>query len=126
MNFQTCRGHPKWWSDIRKEFIMERLTVTRLGLAAALVGISAAPALAQYRPGVTATPNSAAGYAIQQQQINNAQQIYNQGQLAIQGSTLAHLQSQQMLSTLSQRNQAQLDAQTPKPLTSPTTTGTLH
>ena len=67
-----------------------------------------------------------AGFALQQQQINNTQQIYNQGQQAIQGAAQAHFQSQQMLSTMSQRNQAQLDAQTPKPITSPTTTGTLH
>jgi hypothetical protein len=102
--------------------------MSRFGLAVAVAALSAAPTLAQNRPGVAAaTQSSAAGLAIQQQQqINNAQQIYNQGQLAIQGSTLAHIQSQQMLSTLSQRNQAQLEAQTPKPLTSPTTTGTLH
>jgi hypothetical protein len=109
-----------------RAFIMGRYTKSRLALAAALAALSATPALAQHHPGVAATPNSAVGLAIQQQQINNAQQIYNQGQLAIQGSTLAHIQSQQMLSTMSQRNQAQLDAQTPKPLTSPTTTGTLH
>jgi hypothetical protein len=105
---------------------MERHIQRRFGLAIALAVLSATPALAQYRPGMAAMPNSAAGFAIQQQQINNAQQIYNQGQLAIQGSTQAHVQSQQMLSTLSQRNAEQLDAQTPKPLTSPTTTGTLH
>ena len=105
---------------------MERHTQSRLWLAVALAALSTTPALAQYRPGVAAAQNSAAGLAIQQQQINNAQQIYNQGQLAIQGSTAAHIQSQQMLSTMSQRNQAQLEAQTPKPLTSPTTTGTLH
>ena len=105
---------------------MERHIAGRLWLAAALAAFSAAPALAQHPAVITTTQNSAAGIAIQQQQINNAQQIYNQGQLAIQGSTLAHIQSQQMLSTMSQRNQAQLDAQTPKPLTSPTTTGTLH
>ena len=106
--------------------IVEHHSVSRVGLVAILAILLAAPTLAQSRaPGATAQ-NSAAGFALQQQQINNAQQIYNQGQLAIQGSTLAHIQSQQMLSTLSQRNQAQLDAQTPKPLTSPTTTGTLH
>ena len=105
---------------------MERHTMSRLGLAAALAALSATPALAQYHPGFAPTQNSVAGVLLQQQQINNAQQIYNQGQLAIQGSTQAHLQSQQMLSTMSERNQAQLDAQTPKPLTSPTTTGTLH
>jgi len=104
---------------------MERHSVSRLGLAATLAVLSATPALAQHQVGVT-TQYPAAGLVVQQQQINNAQQIYNQGQLAIQGSTLAHIQSQQMLSTMSQRNQAQLDAQTPKPLTSPTTTGTLH
>jgi hypothetical protein len=100
--------------------------VSRLGLAAALTALSAIPALAQHNRPATSVQSSAAGLALQQQQINNAQQIYNQGQLAIQGSTLAHMQSQQMLSTMSQRNQAQLDAQTPKPITSPTTTGTLH
>ena len=126
MSFQTCRPHPKSMDGIRKEFTMERHTMSRLGLAAALAALSANPALAQHPPGVAATQNSAAGLVLHQQQFNNAQQIYNQGQLAIQGSTLAHIQSQQMLSTMSQRNQAQLDAQTPKPLTSPTTTGTLH
>ena len=105
---------------------MERRTQSRLWLAVALAALLASPVLAQYRPGVAVPQNSAAGLAIQQQQINNAQQIYNQGQLAIQGSTAAHVQSQQMLSTMSGRNQSQLDAQTPKPLTSPTTTGTLH
>ena len=104
---------------------MERHTMSRLALAAALAALSAIPAVAQHQVGVN-TQNSAAGVLLQQQQINNAQQIYNQGQLAIQGSTQAHVQSQQMLSTMSERNQAQLDAQTPKPLTSPTTTGTLH
>ena len=104
---------------------MERHTMSRLGLAVALAALSATPALAQHYSGL-ATQNSVSGVLLQQQQINNAQQIYNQGQLAIQGSTQAHVQSQQMLSTMSQRNQAQLDAQTPKPLTSPTTTGTLH
>jgi hypothetical protein len=125
VSFQTGRAHPKSKGGIRKEFIMEHRTMSRFALAAVLAVFSATPALAQNRPGVAAPPNPA-GYAIQQQQINNAQQIYNQGQLAIQGSTLAHIQSQQMLSTMSQRNQAQLDAQAPKPLTSPTTTGTLH
>jgi len=85
--------------------------------------LCATPAFAQHNG---ATASAAAGLALQQQQLNNTQQIYNQGQLAIQGAAQAHFQSQQMLSTLSQRNQAQLDAQTPKPLTSPTTTGTLH
>jgi hypothetical protein len=105
---------------------MVRYVMSRLGLAAALAALSATPALAQHSRAATTLQNSAAGLALQQQQINNAQQIYNQGQLAIQGSTQAHVQSQQMLSTLSQRNQTQLEAQTPKPLTSPTTTGTLH
>ena len=125
MSFQSLREHPKSKGSIRKELIMERRSMSRFAPAVVVAVLSAAPALAQHT-GVAATQNSAAGLAIQQQQINNAQQIYNQGQLAIQGSTLAHIQSQQMLSTLSQRNQAQLDAQTPKPLTSPTTTGTLH
>jgi hypothetical protein len=92
----------------------------------ALAVLCATPALAQHQGSSAATQNAAAGLALQQQQINNSQQIYNQGQSAIQGAAQAHFQSQQMLSTLSQRNQAQLDAQTPKPLTSPTTTGTLH
>ena len=105
---------------------MERHLMSRFGLAAVLAALSVTPALAQHSPGVLSAQNSASGLALQQQQINNAQQIYNQGQQAIQGSTQAHVQSQQMLSTMSQRNQAQLDAQTPKPLTSPTTTGTLH
>jgi hypothetical protein len=100
--------------------------MSRLALAAALAALSAAPALAQHHPGISATQNYGAGFAIQQQQINNAQQVYNQGQFAIQSGTQGHIQSQQMLSTMSQRNQAQLDAQTPKPLESPTTTGTLH
>jgi len=95
---------------------------------AALAMLYATPALAQHNGAAAsaAAQNAAAGLALQQQQINNTQQIYNQGQLAIQGANQAHFQSQQMLSTMSQRNQAQLDAQTPKPLTSPTTTGTLH
>lgn len=92
----------------------------------ALAVLSATSAFAQHPGTSTAAQNSAAGFALQQQQINNTQQIYNQGQQAIQGAAQAHFQSQQMLSTLSQRNQAQLDAQTPKPITSPTTTGTLH
>ena len=104
---------------------MERHTLSLLGLAAALAALSATPALAQHHAGV-GVQNPAAGFAIQQQQTSNAQQIYNQGQFAIQSGTQAHLQSQQMLSTMSGRNQSQLDAQTPKPLTSPTTTGTLH
>jgi hypothetical protein len=102
--------------------------MSRLGLATAAAVLSATPAFAQHNPAAAsaAAQNSAAGLALQQQQINNTQQIYNQGQLAIQGSSQAHFQSQQMLSTLSQRNQAQLDAQTPKTPSSPTTTGTLH
>lgn len=100
--------------------------IGRLGAAAALAALSAAPAFAQHRAaGTGVVQNPTAGYVLQQQ-LNNQQQMYTQGQLAIQGSSQAHFQSQQMLSTLSQRNQAQLDAQTPKPLTSPTTTGTLH
>ena len=106
---------------------MRLISPSHLGLAIALATLSATPALAQQRgaTGITAQ-NSAAGLALQQQQLNNTQQIYNQGQQAIEGSTQAHFQSQQMLSTLSQRNQAQLEAQTPKTLSSPTTTGTLH
>jgi hypothetical protein len=96
----------------------------RLCAGIALVVLSAIPAQAQQ--GRAAAASNAAGLALQQQQTNNAQQIYNQGQLAIQGSTQAHFQSQQILSTLSQRNQAQLEAQTPKTPSSPTTTGTLH
>ena len=92
----------------------------------ALAVLCASPAFAQHTGAHAGSQNSAAGLALQQQQINNTQQIYNQGQQAIQGAAQAHFQSQQMLSTMSQRNQAQLDAQTPKPLTSPTTTGTLH
>jgi hypothetical protein len=63
---------------------------------------------------------------MQQVQQLNQQQMYNQGQAAIQGGTLGHVQSQQMLSTMSERNQEQLDAQTPQYATSPTTTGDLH
>ncbi len=98
--------------------------MSRLGAGIALTLLSAIPAAAQQ--GRAAAESTAAGLALQQQQTDSAQQIYNQGQLAIQGSTQAHLQSQQMLSTLSQRNQAQLEAQTPKTPSSPTTTGTLH
>jgi hypothetical protein len=100
----------------------------RLSALAALVVFSASPAIAQHHGGTAgaAGPNAVAGFALQQEQINNQQQMYNQGQLAIQGSTLAHIQSQQTLSTLSERNQAQLDAQTPRVPSSPTTTGTLH
>ena len=92
----------------------------------AVAVLCATSAFAQHQGPGAAGQNAAAGLALQQQQINNSQQIYNQGQLAIQGANQAHFQSQQMLSTMSQRNQAQLDAQTPRPLTSPTTTGTLH
>jgi hypothetical protein len=111
----------------RKDRIMRLRHMSRIGAAVALAALSAAPALAQH-PGNTAAAaqNAAAGLALQQQQLNNAQQIYNQGQLTIQGSTQAHVQSQRMLSTLSERNQAQLDAQAPKTPSSPTTTGTLH
>jgi hypothetical protein len=100
--------------------------IGRLGIAATLAVMSVAPALAQHQGPSAAGQNAAAGLALQQQQIINQQQMYNQGQLAIKGANQAHSQSQQTLSTLSERNQAQLDAQTPKPMTSPTTTGTLH
>ena len=105
---------------------MRYIALGRFGAAAALAACLAAPALAQHQAAGAPGPNAAAGVTLQQQQLNNSQQIYNQGQQAIQGGAQAHFQSQQMLSTMSQRNQAQLDAQTPKPLTSPTTTGTLH
>jgi len=100
---------------------------SRLSALAALGAFSASPAFAQHHGGAAAAgPNAVAGFALQQEQVNNQQQMYNQGQLAIQGSTLAHIQSQQTLSTLSERNQAQLDAQTPRVPSSPTTTGNLH
>jgi hypothetical protein len=100
----------------------------RLGAMAALAAFAASPAFAQHTWGTAgaAAPNVVGGFALQQEQINNRQEMYNQGQLAIQGSTLAHMQSQQTLSTLSERNQAQLEAQTPRVPSSPTTTGTLH
>jgi hypothetical protein len=89
----------------------------------------AGPGLAQqYRgaAGIAASNGEASALAIQAQQQLGQQQMYTQGQLAIQGSTQAHAQSEQMLSTLSERNQAQLDAQAPRYPTSPTTTGDLH
>lgn len=86
--------------------------------AFALGALCAAPGFAQNRPvagPVYPTGNSALFAVQQQQQIQQSnQQIYNQGQAAIQSGTQAHVQSEQMLSTLSQRNQAQLDAQAPK------------
>jgi hypothetical protein len=85
--------------------------------AFAFGALCAAPGFAQNRP--VAAPAYSSGYAglfaVQQQQqtLQANQQMYVQGQAAIQGGTQGHEQSQQMLSTLSQRNQAQLDAQAP-------------
>ncbi len=78
----------------------------------------AAPGLAQNRPAAPEYSNgNAALFAVQQQQLQQqvTQQMYNRGQAAIQGGAAGHAQSQQILSTLSQRNQAQLEAQAPKP-----------
>jgi hypothetical protein len=82
--------------------------------ALAFGALCAAPGFAQTHPsksGAAAENNAAA--AVQVQQSN--QQMYNQGQAAIQSGVQGHAQSQQTLSTLSQRNQALLDAQAPKP-----------
>ena len=106
---------------------MRYLNASRVGAAVIIIGaLGAGSGFAQgYRAG--AASNAAASAVIQQQQQQlNQQQMYNQGQAAIQGGTQGHLQSQQTLSTLSERNQAQLDAQAPHYQTSPTTTGDLH
>jgi hypothetical protein len=106
---------------------MRYLNASRVGAAVIIIGaLGAGSGFAQgYRAGVAS--NAAASAVIQQQQQQlNQQQMYNQGQAAIQGGTQGHLQSQQTLSTLSERNQAQLDAQAPHYQTSPTTTGDLH
>ena len=85
--------------------------------AFAFGALCAAPGFAQTHPakGAVATGNSAA-LAVQQQQLvqQSNQQMYSQGQAAIQSGVQGHVQSQQTLSTLSQRNQALLDAQAPK------------
>jgi hypothetical protein len=107
---------------------MRYLNASRVGAAVIVIGaLGAGSGFAQgYRAGA-ASSNAAASAVIQQQQQQlNQQQMYNQGQAAIQGGTQGHVQSQQTLSTLSERNQAQLDAQTPHYETSPTTTGDLH
>jgi hypothetical protein len=107
--------------------IMSYLNSSRIGAAVIVIGaLGAGSGFAQgYRAG--AASNAAAAAVIQQQQLQlNQQQMYNQGQAAIQGGTLGHVQSEQMLSTMSERNQAQLDAQSPHYATSPTTTGNLH
>jgi hypothetical protein len=115
---------------------MSNLTTSRIGAAVIVIGaLGAGSGFAQgyhagaasqgYRAG--AASNAAAAAVIQQQQQQlNQQQMYNQGQAAIQSGTQGHAQSQQMLSTMSDRNQTQLDAQTPHYATSPTTTGDLH
>jgi hypothetical protein len=106
---------------------MRYLNTSRIGAAVFAFGaLCAGPSFAQHRTG-TAGSNAAAAAVIQQQQQQlNQQQMYNQGQAAIQSGTQGHAQSQQMLSTMSERNQEQLDAQTPHYATSPTTTGDLH
>lgn len=109
---------------------MKYLNTGRIGAAVFVVtALCAAPGFAQqYRGagGMAASNAAASALAIQAQQQANQQQMYNQGQAAIQGGTQGHAQSQQLLSTMSERNQAQLDAQTPRTPTSPTTTGNLH
>ena len=110
---------------------MRYLSTGRVGAAVFIIGaLSAGSGFAQqpYRgaAGVAAANAAAAGVIQQQQQQLGQQQMYNQGQAAIQGGSLGHAQSQQLLSTMSQRNQTQLDAQTPHYATSPTTTGVLH
>ena len=105
---------------------MRSLNTSRIGAAVLLIGaLCAGSGFAQgYRAG--AASEAAAAAATQQQQQLNQLQMYTQGQAAIQGGTQGHAQSQQLLSTMSERNQAQLDAQTPKYATAPTTTGNLH
>jgi len=106
---------------------MRYLDTRHLALAAVAFGaLSAAPSFAQgYRAGAASNAASSAVILQQQQQLNQ-QQMYSQGQTAIQGGAQAHVQSQQTLSNMSQRNQSQLDAQTPHYPTAPTTTGDLH
>jgi hypothetical protein len=108
--------------------IMSYLNTSRVGAAIIVIGaLGAGSGFAQqYRPGAVGSNPAAPAVIQQQQQQLNQQQMYNQGQAAIQGGTQAHAQSQQTLSTMSERNQAQLDAQTPHYQTSPTTTGDLH
>jgi hypothetical protein len=101
---------------------MKYFNTSRVGAAVfTLVALSATSGFAQQN---RATVANSAAVAVQPQVTQ--QQMYNQGQANIQAGTQAHAQSQQTLSTLSQRNQAQLDAQTPKTPSSPTSTGNLH
>jgi hypothetical protein len=107
---------------------MRYLNASRVGAAVIVIGaLGAGSGFAQqYRPGAAGSNAATTAVILQQQQQLNQQQMYNQGQAVIQGGTQGHVQSQQMLSTLSERNQAQLDAQSPHYETSPTTTGDLH
>jgi hypothetical protein len=110
---------------------MRYLSTGRIGAAVFIVGaLAAGSGFAQqpYRGAAgMAASNAAAAAAIQQQQQQLGQiQMYTQSQAAIEGGALGHAQSQQLLSTMSERNQAQLDAQAPHYQTSPTTTGHLH
>jgi len=106
---------------------MSFLNTSRIGAAVIVIGaLCAGSGFAQgYRAGVYSNPAAAAVIQQQQQQLGQ-QQMYTQGQAAIQGGTQGHAQSQQLLSTMSERNEAQLDAQAPHYATSPTTTGDLH
>lgn len=109
---------------------MSNLNTSRIGAAVIVIGaLCAGSGFAQpYRgaAGFGASNAAAAAVIQQQQQQLGQQQMYNQGQAAIQGGTQGHAQSQQLLSTMSERNQEQLDAQSPHYQTSPTTTGDLH
>src|SRR5579859_6878313 len=107
---------------------MRYLNTSRIGAAVFVIGaLTAGTGFAQQYRGAAGIAASSAAAVIQQQQQQLGQlQMYTQGQAAIQGGTQGHAQSQQLLSTMSERNQAQLDAQTPKYPTSPTTTGDLH
>jgi hypothetical protein len=110
---------------------MRSLSTSRVGAVVFVIGaLSGGSGFAQqqYRgtAGAAASNAAVAGAIQQQQQQLNQQQMFLQGQAAVQSGTQGHLQSQQTLSTLSQRNQAQLDAQAPHYATAPTTTGNLH
>ena len=110
---------------------MSYLSTGRVGAAVFIIGALSAGsgfAQSQYRgaAGMAASNAAAAGMIQQQQQQLGQIQMYTQGQAAIQEGALGHAQSQQLLSTMSERNQAQFDAQAPHYQTSPTTTGELH
>jgi len=99
---------------------MRYLAVTAFAFGA----LCAAPGFAQNRPAAGPAYSTANGTTIQQQQA--IQQTYSQGQAAIQSGSQGHAQSQQLLSTMAERNQAQLDAQAPRGPSSILTNGSVH